>query len=266
MNRVGVFLATAVLLAWAGGARAAEVVDLKTRPGVKQRILFLEAPAPVASVILLPGGSGKVLLKKSGKMKYGNNVLVRSRDYFAAQGFNVAVVDVPSDRKKGPGLNNFRESREHITDIKAVIAYLRNRAAVPVWAVGTSRGTLSAAVAGSMLGPPESGGIDGVVLMSSVTRGWPKRPMNLTDIDLGRIKAPVLIVHHRDDGCFVTPLDKAKGLLQRLTSAPEKEFIVIEGGGDPEDDNPCKALTKHGFIGQEAYVVKIVADWIKARR
>ncbi len=117
-----------------------------TRPEVKQLFLLVEPDVPpVASVILFPGGSGKIKLWKNDPSQYGNNFLVRMRRMFAEHGFLTAVVDVPSDRRRGPGLRDFRDTSAHRTDIGAVVEFLRRRADVPVWLIGTSQGTVSAA-------------------------------------------------------------------------------------------------------------------------
>src|SRR5262249_10254727 len=69
-----------------------------------------------------------------------SNFLVRTRSKFAAHDLMVAVMDAPSDHQDE--LNpHFRMSREH----SAVTKHLRGRANVPVWLVGTSMGTFSAA-------------------------------------------------------------------------------------------------------------------------
>ena len=59
----------------------------------------------------------------------------------------------------------FRMSGQHAADIEAVAAYLKKQADVPVWLVGTSMGTFSAA-RGAIAGR----NIDGMVLTSTITR------------------------------------------------------------------------------------------------
>ena len=56
----------------------------------------------------------------------------------------VAVVDAPSDRQRGMNAI-FRMSRAHAADIAAVADYLKKQSDVPVWLVGTSMGSFSAA-------------------------------------------------------------------------------------------------------------------------
>ncbi len=70
-------------------------------------------------------------------------------------------MEVPSDHKTGYGYGAFRASQEHAQDIAGVIVALRREASVPVWVVGTSMGTISAANVAARLG--EGGPDDEVV-------------------------------------------------------------------------------------------------------
>ena len=76
------------------------------------------------------------------------------------------VVDAPSDRQRAPFLNGFRQTEEHAADLKATIAWARATAKVPVWLVGTSRGTQSAAYAATVLQGADAP--DGVVLTATI--------------------------------------------------------------------------------------------------
>lgn len=66
-------------------------------------------------------------------------------------------MDAPSDRLEPPYLSGFRQSSEHVADIKAVIAWLRQQVNAPVWLVGTSRGTQSVAFAATQLAKTDGG-------------------------------------------------------------------------------------------------------------
>ena len=125
------------------GQHKAELVSLPTRAGVTQDFILVQptAGAPKAAVILFAGGGGALRLASSGAATKNGNFLVRSRNLFADAGLLVAVPDTPSDHGSGYG-KLFRSSDEHASDIAAVIAYLRAKALVPVWLVGTSLGTL----------------------------------------------------------------------------------------------------------------------------
>ncbi len=232
----------------------------KTRPDVEQLFLLVEPDVPpVASVILFPGGAGKIKLWQKDPSKYGGDFLVRSRRMFAEHGFLTAVVDVPSDRRRGPGLREFRGTSAHRTDIGAIVELLRRRADVPVWLIGASRGTVSAAHLAASLP------VDGVVLTAAVTEEARRWRATVFDAPLDRITKPVLIVHHRDDECRATPYYNIASLKRRFTASAMVEHLVFEGG-DPPQSKPCRARSAHGFFGIERRVVDAIAAWIKRAR
>jgi len=255
-------IAASILLALvAGGASACaeELIQLPTRPGVSQPFWLLTPPGkPVASVILFTGGPGILGSQRNAQLK-SNNFLIRSRDKFAAAGFLVASVDAPSDHLEG--LESFRASAEHAQDIAAVIAYLRQKAPAPVWLVGTSMGTISAANVAARL---KSGGPDGLVLTSSIVASNRRASPVSDSVDVGSVVVPTLIVHNRDDACAACPFGAVPGFLARFTHAPRKELIAVSGGSAPLSD-PCEALSRHGYIGIEDEVVGDIARWIKGR-
>ncbi len=236
------------------------IVARKTRPGVKQLFLLVEPDVPpVASVILFAGGSGRIKLWKMDPARYGTNFLVRTRRMFAEHGFLAAVVGVPSDRRRHPGLRGFRDSRAHRTDIGAIVRFLRRRADVPVWLIGTSGGTLSAAHLAASLP------VDGVVLTTTVTVVAGRMTTTVFDAPLDRITNPVLLVHHRDDACPVTPYDNIASLKRRFTASAMVEDVVFEGS-EAAQSNPCGSLSALGFVGIERRVVDAIARWIKRAR
>lgn len=234
-----------LLVAFCRTAIAAQAVEVPTRPGVTQEIFVTTAAHPAATVLLFPGGSGLV--------RPGNsNFLIRVVPDFAALGLNVAMVNAPSDQPNGMP-DTFRMSAEHATDIAAVIAVMRQRAAVPVWLVGTSRGTISAASLAARLGPSR---VAGLVLTSTV---WGS---SIPEVPLETIRVPTLIVHNRNDGCRVSSFGGAAPGLARLTAAPVKDLIAVSGG--MSRSAPCEALSPHGYYGIENEVVPPIVAWIKA--
>jgi pimeloyl-ACP methyl ester carboxylesterase len=215
------------------------------------------AGPPVASVILFTGGPGLLGSQRQSWLN-GKNFLIRSRAKFAAAGFLVASVDGPSDHLEGLD-DDFRTSAEHAGDIAAVIAYLRQKAAVPVWLIGTSRGTTSAASIAARL---KSGGPDGLVLTSSIVAPTRQLAPIQSTVDVASITVPTLFVHNQDDACMACPFSAVPALMARFTHAPRKELIAVSGGSTPLSD-PCEALSRHGYIGIEDEVVGKIAAWIK---
>jgi dienelactone hydrolase len=246
---------------FASAQMSQRVVDIPTRPGVTQRIVLVGADNPKAAVILFPGGHGGLGISSNGSFDWGkNNFLVRSRELFAAQGLLVAVVDAPSDRQGPPYLAGFREKEAHVADIRAVIAWLKQQAKVPVWLVGTSRGTQSAAFIATQL-TPDAGGPNGLVLTSTILSDNKYRPV--TDMALEKISVPVLVVHHKRDGCSHCDYDDIPGLMNKLKASPKKELLTFDGGKNIGD--PCKASAHHGFNGIEKNVVTKISEWIMAK-
>ncbi len=238
-----------------------KVVDIPTRPGVTQRFVYLAPKAPKASIILFAGGHGGLQISRTGSFGWGEkNFLVRSRKLFEETGLSVAVVDAPSDRETQPYLGGFRQTPKHVEDTKAVIAWLRQQANVPVWLVGTSMGTLSAAFIATQVGPGD-GGPDGVVLTSTILSLDGGRPVPA--MPLQKITVPVLVVHHEKDGCRQCAYAQISSVMDKLSSAPRKELLTFKGGENRGD--PCEALAYHGFNGLEKDVVGKISEWIRAK-
>ena len=237
-----------------------QVVDIPSRPGVTQRLLVLTPPRPRAAVILLAGGHGGLQLQADGSMNWGKgNFLVRTRNIFARQGLTVAVIDAPSDRQDTPFLSGFRHTPEHAADIKAAISWLRAQANVPVWLVGTSRGTQSAAHAAIELAGPD--GPDGMVLSSTILTENFGRPV--PGMPLDKVRIPVLVVHHEQDGCLHCRFNDVPQLMDKLVNAPRKQLLAFKGGVNEGD--PCDAAAYHGFNGLEREVVGQTAAWMLAK-
>jgi len=238
------------------------LVSIQTPRGATQAFILIDVDNPVASVILFTGGYGALGLRSASSMKWGSEgFLVRSRDKFADHDFMVAVVDAPSDQQQG--MNPiFRMSGAHAGDIRAVAAYLKKRKDIPVWLVGTSMGTFSAA-----RGAIAAKGIDGLVLTSTITRAMPEwilaksHPDGVASMALQEITAPTLVVSHRKDTCKITPAADAPKLSKRLIKASRLEFALLDGDDAPESD-PCGAKAPHDYFGMEAKAVNTIAKFI----
>jgi hypothetical protein len=211
-------------------------------------------PKATATIILLPGGDSGTLIDANGKPTT-QNFLSRSRDLFYKANFNVLIVFRASDMNKLE--YDYRVSNEHISEIKYILDYARENLKKPIWLVGTSRGTVSGTAASIALKDQKL--IAGLVLTSSVTN---RVTGAIATQKLSEIKIPVLVVHHKMDGCKICSPSEAKEITNYLTAAPIKKFVMIEGGSNPTGDY-CQALHWHGFINYEKETVQIITDWIK---
>jgi len=242
----------------AGPALGEEIVSLPTRDGVTQAYLLVVPESGIARgvAILFPGGAGAIRLRvEQGRTKFGpNNFLVRSRGEFTRHGIVAAVVDAPSDQQSGMS-DEFRSGREHAADMDKVVNDLKKRfRSLPVYLVGTSRGTVSAGYVGKAMGP----GVAGVVFTSAVYlragRGSWGKP-GLSDFDFASIPSRVLVVHHQDDGCEQTPYREAQTLSQRFP-------LITVKGGNPATSPACEPFSEHGFFGKEPETVEAIARWM----
>ena len=260
-------LALVSLMAFAGGpadAADSSLVTIETPRGVQQAFILIKPENPVASVVLFAGGNGALGLKSESSMRWGaGNFLVRSRDKFAAQGLMVAVVDAPSDQQQGMNAI-FRMSQAHAQDIAAVAGYLRKQKDVPVWLVGTSMGTFSAAD-----GAIVNRTINGLVLTSTITRAKPDWKIaqshrnGVASMPLSRVRVPTLIMSHRNDGCEITPASDAPKLRKRLRRASVVEGAVLDGGNPPQSE-ACEGKSQHGYFGIENEAVTTIAKFVAA--
>jgi alpha/beta superfamily hydrolase len=236
-----------------------KVVDIPTRQGVMERVVVLAPENPKAAVILFAGGHGGLQISSKGAFGWGSgNFLVRSRQMFADQGLLTVVIDAPSDRQSPPYMaGGFRTSSQHVADIKGVIAWVRKQQPeLPVWLVGTSHGTQSVAYAATQLSGTD--GPDGIVLTSTVLNDNRETPVPA--MSLGKVRVPVLVVHHVQDGCSKCPYSDATAMMGRFIAAAKKQLLPVKGGESRGD--PCEAWSHHGFNGNEREVVGEVVGWI----
>jgi hypothetical protein len=241
-------------------ASAQEMVTLQTRPGVMQSFFITNlGDNPQAVAVLFAGSGGLIRLRQeNGQIKFGqNNFLVRTRGEFVKRGVVAAILDAPSDRQTGWGMGDeFRLGEDHFTDVSAIVAELGKRVAgLPLFLVGTSRGTISAAALGARFGS----GLSGVVLTSTMFRAAGAKSNEpgpgLSRFDFTTIKVPVLFVHHVGDQCAVTPYSDAARL------ADKYPLISVSGGRAPES-GPCDPFSAHGYFGKESETVEQIVNWM----
>ena len=242
-------LAAAPLAANAGGT----LLELPTREGVTTTVFWEPAHDAHATLLLFPGGDGGFGRVEDG-VATSRNFLVRIAPLLVGKGFNVAIFGRPSDSQALDYAD--RVAEPHVADMRHVLDALRARSPAPIWALGTSRGTISATAAAIRL----PGSLAGLVLTSSVVH--PKKPGAVPGQDLAAIRLPVLVLHHARDACPVCRPDELPSILRGLTRASVKKLVLVDGGHDPTGD-VCAALHWHGFIGMEPEAAGLIADWVR---
>lgn len=238
-------------------ARAVEGVEtIATRPGVTQSYYWQEPPKKTRAIaVLFVGADGDLKLRAAGPTNLRGNFLFQVRDALASAGLLLIFPDAPSDRSRGLGN---RTDADHANDIRRVILNVKQRANLPVFLIGTSRGTVSAANVAARVEPAL---IKGVLLTSTITEPAKNRQHSVFETRLADIRVPVLALAHRDDTCYVTPASSVPRLLRALTHAPRKDSVTLSGG-KPAESGACDARSPHGFFGIEGQAVKAMTTWI----
>ena len=198
--------------------------------------VLLKPAKPRASIILLTGGNGLLDINQQGDILQGEgNQLVRTRADYAARGFAVLVPNVGYD-------------------LQALVTYM---AAIkkPVAVVGTSRGTLRAAQGIAAGARP-----DKLVLTSGLLSNESGSSENVMTI-LGTADnlPPTLIIHHREDGCWVSA---PAGVAPFMAWAKAKARVIWLTGGT-STGNECQPWAHHGFAGIDNQVVNAVSAFVR---
>jgi hypothetical protein len=236
---------------------SSHVVDVPTRSNITERLLVLSPEVPKAVVVLFAGGHGGIQLSNEGKFGWGEgNFLMRTRELFTQADLMVVIVDAPSDHQREPYFNGFRQTKEHVHDISSVTAWIKTQTSAPIWLIGTSRGTQSVAYVAT----ENPTNIHGIVLSSSIL--YDVKSDAVPEMKLEKLQMPVLVVHHKNDGCSHCSFDLIPSLMNKLSASSAKELITIEGGQTKGD--PCNAFGHHGFNGVEHEVVTKITEWVLA--
>jgi len=272
-----------------------EVPTRTTDTGLPVVIRFMKhtpTGTPKAVVVLIAGGSLNTGIEGSAATgtltAAGANFLVRSAQLFADDGLLAIAINRPLIQtapgpppvfdpeypgEGGPAADRYRISPKHAFDIVRTLADAAP-ATLPLFLVGTSRGTLSA-VASNTLG-------NGILLSSPVTSGplvnecpplgvpcppyWIGHPL-VPELAPGVVARPAHIMAHKQDGCFVTVPTDAAALHNTLKAAGlDTRFDHVNGGFDLVGIDPliepCDAKTHHGYLGMENKAVREITKRI----
>jgi len=259
------YLSSLVLSLLVTASCAGSFEALATRDGVKLPFLYEKSEQAKAVVVLFQGGGGSIGVsgsKDKGWIQRDKAFLSGGATRFSKNGLTVAVVDAPTDRSDLNG--GFRNSVEHNLDIKRLVEFLNlDNPNLPVWLIGTSNGSLTAA--GAAIALTETP-VAGIVLTSTVTAEHPwsmgqKLVHPIYRADLKKVTVPVLIVHHKNDRCAHSPYQPIDALTKAFPNSKKVELISVEGGSD--NSNPCNG-GYHQFLGQEQEVTDMISKWILA--
>jgi pimeloyl-ACP methyl ester carboxylesterase len=186
-----------------------------------------------AVLIYLPGGDGHFGLKVGQTRLYNrftHFLSTLSNPRFTEGKVSVVLMDSPEPLSPNQMYPTARTNEDHMIRILSVIEFYRSKTQRPVWLMGHSAGGISLSKFVDFLKAHQKEKLLGGLIASGVrNESYLDRP----------IPWPTLVIHHRDDGCFLTKPEYARRLFDQLkaNSSRQAEFALIEGG-EPEDD-PC---------------------------
>jgi hypothetical protein len=214
---------------------------------------FIAPSAPTAVAISFAGSDGLLSLSTAGIGRMADNFVVRTRDRYFADGIVSVLVDAPSDHPNGLG-DSYRTGLVEAEDVQAIIDWSRARWNVPVWLVGTSRGTISCANVAARLG---AAGPDGLVLTSSI---WGGSHATVYDVNVKKVTVPTKLIHHEWDACPASLYSGVADLRAAFDNAVQG-FDSFTGG--TTDDEECGARAFHGFADLDDSVVPKIIGFIQ---
>ena len=231
------------------------VQRVATRENVSVPIYAYWRSDALATVVLFSGGGGGYGPIGEDGWPSGANFLIRTGKHWATYPFNLVMVGRPTD---GIDLSSgdVRIGEKHAADNTAIFKLIKQRSPVPIWLVGTSMGTISAAAAAIR---DDDKLISGVVLTSTIVAY--KIPGAVPRQELEKIRVPTLILHHENDACAACRPHEVKNLAAALINTPIKKTLFVTGGSGASG-NPCEPLHHHGFVGMQDAAVDLIAAWI----
>ncbi len=239
-----------------------------TRYAVTQKEGVPTHGAPIALVLLVGGGGDLALDDQGCPHALTRNSLIRMQPFWRESGFVTVLVDAPSDLRGEDGLAGFRMTRQHAEDLGKVIADVRARMSGPVWLVGHSRGTISAANAAARLTGPAAP--DGLVLLSAMMVGEAskRKPFvvqTVFDPPLAAIAVPVLVIGHQADNCVRSPA-RLMGDITARTHGPRQQTVAVTGGpiapGRAPNIGDCGVGEPHDYVDQEGELAAGIARFV----
>lgn len=104
--------------------------DVATRDNVTVALYWHPMQGASTTLVLFPGGAGGFGRIENGRPN-GGNFLVRSLPEFVTQGYNVAIIGRPSDRNDLDYADRITDV--HLSDIAAVLKFIKLQSAAPLW-------------------------------------------------------------------------------------------------------------------------------------
>jgi hypothetical protein len=209
-----------------------------------------------ALLLFIPGGEGVIGLQ-AGQTDVHHQfyqMLRRLSDPSLTGGrFDVVLLDSPAPLSPGQTFPAARTASEHLMRIESAVRFYQARTGLPVWLMGHSNGGISIAEFVRYLqkkGTPDL--IAGLISSASRNEAEFAPPFAL----------PMLVIHHRNDGCRNTLFASAQSRHARVRAfdpAPVEFFAVTEGAAQSAD--PCRSGF-HMYAGASEQAAAAIDDFL----
>lgn len=223
-----------------------------TKSPVSQRAILIKPSEPTDTALLFFRGYPGI--EKIDGLK-GHSIrppLSYQVNTFLSNGIAMVVMDCPTDQWDSC-MDSYRSSLEHADDVKSVMAKLREGHGISkFYLMGHSMGSVSSRWLAKNLGNEIAGSIHSASMNLPSPDGYASSVWNFP---YDSITAPIIHIHHENDGCKYTPYSTVKEYAG--------DNLISVRGGNPEGD-PCR-IHLHSYDGREDVVAKSIIKWIKTK-
>lgn len=236
-----------------------------SKQDVIQRAVLLKSSSKQDTALLVfRGWPGIARLEASQDWRRNLNFMARNVQLFLDAGISVVVMDCPSDQQSMLGNfdpascdDGYRSSKQHAEDVTSMMDKLnKDHGLSKFYVFGHSYGTLSSKWLAHNLGSRLEGSIHSAAQTVAGRGRFTGFGNSAMSVDVNRLAAPSLHIHHEADGCASTPYATVRGYA--------KDNLVTVRGGSRNGD-PCGGGHLHSYEGRETEVSKAIIAWISDR-
>lgn len=215
--------------------------------------MLWEAKSPKATVVVVMGGGGSIGINQNTieiKNQTANMMRLLTKSKSSIPTLNIVVFDSPYYlQSRVTGLSP-RYSDDHLTRIKSVVKFYRQKFNHPIWLMGHSNGAVSVC---EFINRSDENRklISGAILSGSSNQASISETVDF----------PVLVIHHKNDSCIWASFDLATKHYEKIKSLNNNltEFKSVVGGVDFGD-----SCTDGYHMYREAYpeASNLIRDFI----
>ena len=233
-----------------------------SKQDVFQKAVLLKSPTKQDTALLVfRGWPGIARLQASQDWQRNLNFMARNAQLFLDAGISIVVMDCPSDQQAmlstyDPAScdDGYRSSKQHAEDVTSMMDKLnKDHGLSKFYVFGHSYGSLSSKWLAHHLGSRLEGSIHSAAQTTGGRDRFTGFGNSAMSVDVSRLAAPSLHIHHEGDGCASTPYATVRGYA--------KDNLVTVRGGSRNGD-PCGGGHLHSYEGREIEVSKAIIAWI----